>query len=509
MPHDLVESFCYKAAMVVLCVDAGTTLIKTVVYDEDGAVVHTAHRATELVSPSPGFAEQDMDQVWDAVADTLREAASTVEGDVELIAITAQGDGCWLIGADGRPTGPAVLWNDARAADVVDGWQQEGRTEQAFRINGSVGFAGLPHAILAWLAQHDPQRLERSTAALTCGGWLFKCLTGAAAIDESEAAAPWLDVLNREYSAEILDLFGIPWARRLQPELRHDDNRGSPLSAAVSERLGIPEGVPVVMAPYDIAATAIGAGAVSARQACTILGTTLCTEVVTDVVDLTGAPTGLTIPLSVGSRYLRSLPTLAGTQVLAWAADLLNVADEAELCRLAATATAGADGLMFLPYLSPAGERVPFVDSTARGTFVGLSFDHDRSLVARAVLEGLTYVIRDCLSVSGTAPSELRVCGGGAKSGEWCQVIADVLGVPVIRLKDEEVGARGAHISGLVAVGKQPDHAAAVELFVQQRDAFTPDPSQHDAYDQLFGDFLAIRDDAARSWPRLARSRRR
>jgi len=111
------------------------------------------------------------------------------------------------------------------------------------------------------------------------------------------------------------------------------------------------------------------------------------------------------------------------------------------------------------------------------------------------------------LEVGGTAPSELRVCGGGANSAEWCQMIADVLGVPVIRLMDEEVGARGAYIYGVVAAGKQPDHSTAVASYVHQRDAFAPDPSRHGRYDQLFSDFLAIRDDAARSWPRLARAR--
>jgi erythritol kinase (D-erythritol 1-phosphate-forming) len=495
--------------MTSLCVDAGTTVIKAVAYDDSGREVHTARRPTRIDAPEPGFAEQDMGEVWDAVAETLREAARVAADDITLIALTAQGDGCWLTDADGRPTGPAALWNDGRAAAVVDAWQRDGRTEQAFRINGSVGFSGLPHAILTWLAEHQPERIERSRWALTCGGWLFQCLTGLAAIDESEAAAPWLDVARRAYSDEILDLFDLEWARRLRPPLRHDDDRVAPLANAAAERLGIPPGTPVVLAPYDLATSSVGAGAVRERQACGILGTTLSTQTVTAEVDVSGTPTGLTIPLGVDDLYLRALPTLAGTQVLAWAADLVGVDGPAALGRLAGDVAPGADGLVFLPYLSPAGERVPFVDADARGGFTGLSFAHGRRQVARAVVEGLTYVIRECLEVGGTTPTELRACGGGAGSREWCQLIADVVGVPVVRSDDAEVGARGVFCYALVATGAAASHAEAATAYVRVRDEIAPDARRHDAYDELFADFLAVRDDLSDSWPRLASARSR
>lgn len=490
-----------------ISVDAGTTLIKSVAYAEDGSVVHLARRPTTVASPHPGFAEQNMDEVWNAVADAVREAARAVGGQVTMISMTAQGDGCWLVDADGRPTGPAVLWNDARAAALVDAWRHDGAADAAFRRSGSVGFSGLAHAILGWLAQHDPDRIDRSFAALTCGGWLFAQLTGQLGVDESDAAAPWLDINSREYSTEVLDIFSLRWAERLLPPLRRADDRAAPIRADVAADLGVPPGIPVVMSPYDIAATAIGAGAVEVSQAVTILGTTLCTEVVAANPDLDGTPTGLTIPLGVGTHVLRSLPTLAGTQVLAWAADVLGVADEAAVCELADSGPAGAGGLMFLPYLSPAGERVPFVDPAARGTFAGLSFDHGRPEVARSVLEGLTYLIRECLEINGTTTADLRVCGGGANSQEWCRLIADVTGVPVTRVADDEVGARGAYLCGLVATGATRDHALAVAEHVRARDVFEPDPEHHRRHDDIFGRFAAVREDAMRSWPRLAELR--
>lgn len=490
-----------------ICVDAGTSLTKAVAYDDAGRPVLSSSQPTRVFAPVSGYAEQDMTEVWDAVLATIHEVVQAAGRPVSVIALTAHGDGCWLVDADRKPTGPAMLWNDARAAGIVDTWARRGKAEEAFWINGSVGFAGLPHAILAWLAENDPDRVERSDKSLTCGGWLFARLTGQVSMDESDAAVPWLDVERRVYSEEILEIFEMPWAQRLLPELRRDDNRAAPLSADAAKATGIAAGTPVVMAPYDIAASAVGSGAVETGQAVSILGTTLCTEVVAATPDRSGRPTGLTIPLGVDSKYLRALPTLAGTQVLAWAADLLSVDDEAAVCALADTGGAGANGAMFLPYLSPAGERVPFVDSAARGTFAGLSFDHDRAQIARAILEGLTYVIRECLTVGSTDPTEVRVCGGGTKSPQWCQLIADVTGVPVIRLSDDEVGARGAFVFAHVATGESSDHAEAVAKFVRTRDEFTPNAANQTLYDELFGQFVAIRDDAAKSWPRLAEIR--
>lgn len=490
-----------------ISIDVGTTLIKSVVYAEDGSVLHVARQPTTVTSPQPGFAEQDMDEVWEAVADAVREAALAAGAPVTMLSLTAQGDGCWLVDAAGRPTGPAVLWNDGRAAAIADTWRSDGTAGEAFRRNGSVGFSGLPHAILSWFAHHDEDRIRRSAAALTCGGWLFSRFTGQIGIDESDAAAPWLDITSRDYSTEILDLYSLRWAQRLLPPLRRNDERVAPIRADVATDLGVPPDIPVVMSPYDIAAAAIGAGAVEVSQAVTILGTTLCTEVVTAKPDLSGPATGLAIPSGVGTHVLRSLPTLAGTQVLAWAADVLGVADEAALCTLAASGPVGAGGLMFLPYLSPAGERVPFVDPSARGTFAGLSFEHGRPEMARAVLEGLTYVIRECLDVSSTMITDLRVCGGGANNDDWCQLIADVTGTPVTRVSDDEVGARGAYICGLVVTGASRDDARAVADHVRTRDVSHPDPGRHERYDHLFGQFTAVRDDAMRSWPRLAELR--
>ncbi|CAM4025006.1 FGGY-family carbohydrate kinase [Nocardiopsis rhodophaea] len=490
--------------MAVIAVDVGTSMIKAVVFDDGGSEVAVARRASEVRRPRPGWAEQDMDDVWRTVAAAIRDVRERAGAPVDLLSLTAQGDGCWPVDAAGRPTGPAILWSDGRAAAIVDEWRAEGVLDAAFRRNGSLTFAGLSNALLTWLSRNDPDRLHRTAAVLSCGGWVFHRLTGAFAVDESDASAPFLDLRTRRYDPACLALFGLEWAAELLPEVRGDTNRTGGLTPAAAAELGLPTDLPVVMAPYDIAATALGAGAVTDGQACGILGTTLCTEVVTSAPDTAADPSGLTIALDSAGHLLRAFPTLAGTEILTWAATLLGAGDPARLGELALSAPPRPDSPLFLPYLSPAGERAPFLDPHARGTWWGLSLEHDRGRVARSVFEGLTLVLKDCLTAAHIPVTELRLCGGGANSDAWCGLIADVTGVPVVRSTDTEVGAKGAYLSGLVATGRAPDLATAAQNHVRLRAAREPDADVAKLYAHTYERFLELRDLARPGWQRMA-----
>lgn len=498
--------------MTSIAIDAGTTAIKAVGYGRDGTELAVARRPANVARPRPGWAEQDMGQVWAAAAEAVREVLALLPEPPTMVALTAQGDGCWLVDERGEPTGPAILWSDGRAARIVDRWREAGVLAEAFGRNGSCTFPGLANAILAWLAEHDPDRLDRSAASLTCGGWLFQRLTGVVAADESDASAPFLDLETRAYSSEAIGLFGLESQARLLPPVVGDAGRSAGLGAGAAAELGLPEGLPIVMAPYDVASTAIGAGAVATGSACTILGTTLCTEVVREAVDASGEPAGLTVALDSHTsgrrgRVLRVHPTLAGTEVVDWATAMLGLDSPNALSALAGQAEPLTDGPLFLPYLSPAGERAPFLDTDARGTFWGLSLEHGREQIAHAVFEGLSLTIRDCVEASGTAATELRLCGGGASSDVWCRMIADVTGVPAVRSADSEVGAKGAFIVGLVATGVEPDLASAAQAYARQGDRFEPDAVRAAHYERRFAAFGDLRELARPGWRRQAADR--
>lgn len=481
--------------MSSISVDVGTTTVKAVGYDSEGREQVVARHDVVVDRPHPGWAEQDMDTVWSAVCTVVREVVASLGSAPEHLAVTAQGDGAWLVDQEGHPTGPAVLWNDGRARAEMTTWERDGVLDEAFDVTGSRVTSGMPHAILAWLALHDPERLRRSASLLTCGGWVFSRLTGRLVVDESDASAPFLDIRLREWSPRLIDLYGVTDVTRLLPELIHDGDRVSGLSAAAAGALGLPAGLPVVLAPYDICATAIGAGAVTSGDAVCILGTTLSTEVVTDQI-VTSTQTGITVALGAPGRWLRAFPTMAGGDVLRWSAGLLGVPDVDALFDLAVTGVPGAAGVEFLPYLSPAGERNPFYDPGARGSLTGLSFDARREDVARAVVEGLTFTIRECLEAVPTRPAWLALCGGGTASPVWTQLIADVTGLPVVVGSDREVGARGAYLTALVATGVCSDLESAVALSrVSTRAArrFTADAAQHAGLGHRYDSFLRLR----------------
>src|SRR6202040_3439836 len=181
--------------MATICVDVGTSLIKTVAFDDGGKEIALARRETEVLRPAPG---------------------------------------------------PAILWNDARAAAIVDRWRAAGVLKEAFRRNGSQTFSGLPKGIFTWLKQHDPDRLEGSSKSLCCNGWIFYNLTGRMVIDESDAAVPFFDIRERRYSPELLKLYDLEWAERLLPEVLSNDRRVGELRSAAAAELGLSAGLPVV-----------------------------------------------------------------------------------------------------------------------------------------------------------------------------------------------------------------------------------------------------------------------
>lgn len=483
-----------------LCVDAGTTLIKAVVFDDTGTELVVATRTTAIRSPHPGWSEQDMNEVLEAVIESIAEAADRSPLPVTALAVTAQGDGAWMLDADGRPVGNAPLWNDARALDVIDRWEADGTLTAAFRLNGSLGNLGLPHSILAWIREHDPAALERVAEVTTCGGWLYGALTGTRGLHPSEASAPWLDIASGEISEGLLELYGLGDRRSLVPAVLDDDELTRPLLDDIAERVGLPPGVPLTLAPYDVVTTATGGGSVAVGSAFTILGTTLCTGILIDAPDTTGEPSGLTLLGGTGNATVRAFPTLAGTGVIEWMRELLGLPDAAAFVQLAADAPPGASGVRVWPYFSPAGERAPFLDPDARGVIAGLSFEHTRADLARATVEGLGHVIRDCLEASGAAPSELVLSGGGSASELWCRSIADITGVTTVRVDGTQVGAKGALLYALVAAGRYGSLADAADALVVRSGVFAPDAANRELFDRRHEDFLATRAALASRW---------
>lgn len=482
-----------------LCVDAGTTLIKSVVFAGDGAELVVTKQPTAVTHPRRGYGEQDMAEVWAAVRATITEAVAASPQPIGLVCVTAQGDGAWLVDAAGDPVRPAILWNDARSVQVLDRWRAEGVLERAFRINGSLSNLGLPNAILRTLVADDAAALDSVDAVLTCGSWLYLKLTGVRGLHVSEASAPWLDIVDDRSSPELLELYGLSDYAGLVPPVLDADELAALVLPGVAADLGLPAETPVVLAPYDVVAAAAGGATVLPGAAYCILGTTLCTGSVAEAPDTTGPPSGLTLRTLHGGPVIRAFPTLAGTGVVDWLAELLGLPGGAAVTELAAQAD-GTGGARVWPYLSEAGERAPFLDEHARGVITGLSFGTGRAELARATVEGLAHVVRDCLHASGVRPVDLALSGGGSASDLWCAVLADVTGVPTVRTVDSQIGAKGAMVYAGVAVGAYPSVVEASEALVRPGTRFEPDPAKRSSFDDAHEEFLGARAAFADRW---------
>ncbi|HLI15137.1 MAG TPA: FGGY family carbohydrate kinase [Acidimicrobiales bacterium] len=460
--------------MTILSVDAGTSVAKCVAYDDAGAELAVERVPTTAEKGPGGRVEQDMEGVWGSVATAMRRAREAAGGRVALVTVTGQGDGAWLVDLGGRPTGPALLWSDGRANEIVERWRQDGALARAFRTTGCATFPGLPHALLAWLAAHEPQRVEASAFVLSCDGWLFHRLTGEIASDLSDASNPFLDATTRTYALDLLEELGLGWIERLLPPLVDDEHRLSALTPSAAADLGLPAGIPVVLAPYDVVSSGLGAGMSMGNVAAAILGTTLCVSAIVEVPALDGPPVGLHLSGGVGERWTRALPTLSGVEVLEWLAGLVGRPDAPAITELAAASPPGARELAFLPHLAAGGERAPFVDPGACGVLAGLRLEHEAADIARAVLEGLTATVADCVDLLPARPDGLVLAGGGSRSDLWCQLLADLTGVVVRRTSSAEPGAFGALLVALTARGDFRTTAEAAAALIRFDARFEP-----------------------------------
>ena len=464
--------------------DAGTSVVKAVALDHTGGCLAAASRPIRTLAPAPGCQEHDLEEVVAAAGSAVREVSAT--GRPTLVGITGQGDGVWLVDEAGRAVRPPILWSDARAASTVERWMADGVVDDVYRRTGNALFPGSAAPILAHLATTEPASLRRSATAAYCKDVLLQRLTGDRATDASDASLPFLDVRTRTYDPEILARCGLTGIAPLLAPVDPWPAPARPLSPDGAVATGLPSHTPVFAGPFDIAATMLGAGMRRPGQGLVILGTTLACPVLIDEVLIDGEVAGMTLCMPEPGRWARVMAAMVGTPVLEWALAMVG-ADRSELETLLAAGRPGAGGVNALPFLSPAGERAPFLDPLARGQLAGLSLETTRADIVRAVCEGIAYSARHCLERGGLgAGAEVFLCGGGSRSPGWRQILADVLGRPVLLARQPEVGARGAVMAALDAAGEHYPR----ESWCAPEATVEPDPSNRALYEAGFAHYL-------------------
>jgi erythritol kinase len=480
---------------MILGVDIGTSVTKAALINRDGRSGRSASRPSELLRGPGGVVEQDLDALLASVVSVVLEVTKDLDQPLDAIALTGQGDGLWLRDEHGNPTRRPISWMDGRAADRVERWRAEGVLDRVHALTGSGVFPGSHAALLAHLDEHEPEVLERSAVAGYCIDTVLQRLTGEISVDASDASLPFLDVRTRTYVDDAIAACGVDRWRHLLPEPAAP-RRVFSLSRGGAMLLGLPEGLPVTAGPYDVMACGIGAGARRVGQGTVVVGTTLSCQALTDEaeVDPDSEPAGMWLCTPDPDVWLRTMPSMTGTAAIAHALSLVG-AGTANLQDLLDRSTPGAAGLRALPFVSGAGERVPFVEPHATGQIVGMTLQHGPADLVRAMCEAVAFTARHCLEAAGL-DGELSGCGGGLGTEAFAQMIADATG-RTLHVPDEPfVGARGAAAVAWAALGEPVDEDA----WAQDRRTIAPRDDLTEQYEAGYVRYRADVQQARQRW---------
>lgn len=469
-----------------LGLDLGTSGLKGLVVGEDQSIIAEANAAMSVSRPHDGWSEQDPAQ-WitaaEAVLGALRD--KTDLSRVRAIGLSGQMHGATCLDASDAVLRPSILWNDTRSASEaarLDGdpdWRE---------ISGNIVFPGFTAPKLVWMRAKEPDLFDRVAKVLLPKDFLRLWLTGDHVAEMSDAAGTsWLDTGRRDWSDTLLHKTGL--SRDHMPRLVEGSEVSAYLRDEIASRFGLSRGTPVAGGGGDNAASAIGTGVTRAGEAFVSLGTSGVLFAANDSYRPDPATAVHTFCHALPETWHQMGVILAATDALNWFSKIVG--------EDAATLTANLGGLrapgktLFLPYLG--GERTPINDAAIRGAFLGLEHATDKAAATRAVLEGVTFAIRDCrdaLAATGTEITGLLAVGGGSRSDYWLEAVATALDVPLNRpVAGDFGGAFGAARLAMMADGAGEDIATQPPIEA----TISPDPALRDAFDEGHARYVAAR----------------
>lgn len=512
---------------ILIGVDAGTSVIKAVAFTLAGEQIAAAARPNAYETPGLGQIEQDMARTWADCVATIRELIERVPSlaaRVAGLAVTGQGDGAWMIDAEGEPVGGGLLWLDSRAADLIADYLKTDAYRAHYRLTGSGVNACMASGQLAWMKRFQPERIARAATCFHCKDWLYFKLTGACATDPAEGVFTFGNFRTRTYESTILEGMGIADCARLLPPIIEGSREAGRLSVAASAATGLPEGLPVSLAYLDVICTALGGGLYdrTGSVGVSIIGSTgmhmRYAPTLADV-KLNDERSGYTMCFPVEYSCASMQSNMAATLNIDWLLDMACQAAEFGGAKTTRTAllsslddkilAAEPGQAIYHPYIFQAGERGPFLNPNARAQFSGLSSKTSFVGLIRAVYEGLAFAARDCYLASGSTPDEVRLTGGAARSKALRAIVASALNANVRSLSREEIGAAGAAMMAAVATGVYKDMPACVEAWVTPSfgDVTAPDLSLCRFYSKLYPVYRSIREAMPPAWAALGRLR--
>jgi xylulokinase len=440
----------------------------------------------EMKMERPLWAEQRPENWWDAAQEAIRgvlKQAGAKGADVKAIGLSGQMHGLVLLDADNKVVRPALIWCDQRSQPQVDAINQAIGKANVVAYTANPMLTGFTLPKLMWVRDNEPQNFERVKKFLLPKDYIRFMLTGEHVTEVSDASGTGLlDVVTRRWSREMTDRLKLD--KSLLPALKESVEVTGVVTAAAAKATGLKEGTPVVGGAGDQAASGVGNGIVAPGVASCTLGTSGVVFAYLDRPQYDPQGRVHTFCHAVPGKWHVMGVTQGAGLSLQWFRNQFAPGSEYDaLTAEAATVPALSNGLFWLPYLM--GERTPHLDSIARGAWVGLTAKHNRADMIRAILEGVSYSMRDCLQILEQMNGEVntvRASGGGARSAFWRQMLADILGVRLTTLENKEGSAFGAALLAMAGSGAFSSVEEACRNTVREADQLVPYPHTSAAY---------------------------
>ncbi|KOP27698.1 xylulose kinase [Hapalosiphon sp. MRB220] len=480
---------------LVIGIDCSTTACKAIAWNQQGKAVASGRASYPLLQPQVNWYEQDAAEWWHSTCSAIKQLLRQIDTkQIEAICITHQRETFVAVDREGKPVRNAIVWMDKRSRQQVNFLAQKIGTKQINQLTGKPNAMTPSLPKIIWLTQHEMETVSRTYKFLDVHGYLIYHLTGN--FCTSLASADPMGVMDMQantWAKDLLCCLGLQteqFADLVQP--------GSIIgyvNESASTTTGLPEGLPIIAGAGDGQCAGLGANAISNKRAYLNLGTAIASGIMSH--DYLVNPAFRTMYAPIAKSYFLETVLLGGVFTINWfvekfANDLrhnnLNLTPEEILSTAAAKLPPGADGLMLVPYWNHVMN--PYWDASASGITIGWTATHGREHLYRAILEGIAFeqrLVGDAVMAAMNQKfSEYVVMGGGSQSNLWCQIIADITGIPVARSTTTEATCLGAGILASVAVGWYADINSAALSMTEIESRFIPDFQTQAVYEKLY-----------------------
>ncbi|MBQ6550754.1 MAG: xylulokinase [Lachnospiraceae bacterium] len=477
--------------MYFIGIDLGTSAVKLLLMNENGGIENIVTREYPLIFPKSGWTEQDPENWITGTMDGLKELTAGIDkSQVAGIGAGGQMHGLVVLDGDDSVIRPVILWNDGRTQEETDYLNNVIGKDKLSEYTANIAFAGFTAPKILWIRNHEPENFARIEKIMLPKDYLNYRLTGTFCTEYSDASGLLLlDVKNRKWSQEMLDICGITEAQL--PKLYESFEVVGTLKPEVAAELGFPETVKVVAGAGDNAAAAVGTGTVGDARCNISLGTsgTMFISSTKFGVDKNNALHSFAH--ADGAYHLMGVTLSAASCNKWWCDEILNTKDyskeQENITKL------GENQVFFLPYLL--GERSPHNNTNVRGMFIGMSMDTTRWEMTQAVLEGVTFGLRDSLEIARSLGLDIRrtkMSGGGAKSPLWRKMVANIMNMDVDIVESEQGPGLGGAMLAMVGCGLFPSVEEAANKLVKVVETVSPDPELVAKYEERYQFFKRL-----------------